>query len=75
MKAKKLVTLAVPFMLLVGCGTEKTEAKPKEIVKDGNKIDASQFKVAVDYKVESFKDGSFKMTDTKGNSLQAVKRK
>lgn len=47
----------------------------KEIVKDGNKIDASQFKVAVDYKVESFKDNSFKMTDKKGNSLQAVKRK
>ncbi|MED1014835.1 DUF7018 domain-containing (lipo)protein, partial [Bacillus mycoides] len=32
MKAKKLVTLAVPFMLLVGCGTDKTEAKPKEKV-------------------------------------------
>ncbi|GLV67066.1 hypothetical protein Bmyc01_57350 [Bacillus mycoides] len=32
MKAKKLVALAVPFMLLVGCGTDKTEAKPKEKV-------------------------------------------
>ncbi|WP_242215694.1 DUF7018 domain-containing (lipo)protein [Bacillus cereus group sp. BfR-BA-01383] len=32
MRAKKLVTLAVPFMLLVGCGTDKTEAKPKEKV-------------------------------------------
>ncbi|MGF2716196.1 DUF3994 domain-containing protein [Bacillus cereus] len=32
MKAKKLITLAVPFMLLVGCGTEKTEAKPKDKV-------------------------------------------
>lgn len=32
MKAKKLVTLAVPFMLLIGCGTDKTEAKPKEKV-------------------------------------------
>ncbi|MGE6599817.1 DUF7018 domain-containing (lipo)protein [Bacillus proteolyticus] len=32
MKVKKLVALAVPFMLLVGCGTDKTEAKPKEKV-------------------------------------------
>ncbi|WP_439876914.1 hypothetical protein ACSLGG_31140 (plasmid) [Bacillus mycoides] len=32
MKAKKLVTLAIPFMLLVGCGSDKTEAKPKEKV-------------------------------------------
>lgn len=32
MKAKKLVTLAVPFMLLVGCGSEKTDAQPKEKV-------------------------------------------
>ncbi|MEM5605232.1 hypothetical protein AAHB51_15250 [Bacillus cereus] len=32
MKVKKLVTLAVPFMLLVGCGSEKTDAKPKEKV-------------------------------------------
>lgn len=47
----------------------------KEAVKNENKIDTSQLKVAVDYKVESFKDSSFKMTDTKGNSLQAVKRK
>lgn len=29
MKAKKLVTLAIPVMLLVGCGTDKTDAKPK----------------------------------------------
>ncbi|MBY7120728.1 DUF3994 domain-containing protein [Bacillus sp. 16GRE42] len=47
----------------------------KEVVKGGNKIDTSQLKVAIDYNVESFKDGSFKMTDVKGNSLQAVKRK
>nr|WP_235676348.1 hypothetical protein [Bacillus mycoides] len=32
MKAKKLVTLAVPFLLLVGCGTDRTEATPKEKV-------------------------------------------
>ena len=32
MKVKKLVTLAVPFMLLVGCGLEKTDAKPNEKV-------------------------------------------
>ncbi|AIK38181.1 MULTISPECIES: DUF7018 domain-containing (lipo)protein [Bacillus] len=30
MKAKKLVTLAIPIMLLAGCGTDKTDAKPKE---------------------------------------------
>ncbi|PEF63554.1 hypothetical protein COE65_08390 [Bacillus sp. AFS051223] len=32
MKAKKLVTFAIPFMLLAGCGTDKTDAKPKEKV-------------------------------------------
>ncbi|MGH0499008.1 hypothetical protein ACQVPI_22420 [Bacillus wiedmannii] len=32
MNAKKLVTLAIPFMLLAGCGTDKTDAKPKEKV-------------------------------------------
>ncbi|HDR7438013.1 MULTISPECIES: DUF3994 domain-containing protein [Bacillus] len=47
----------------------------KEVVKNGKKIDTSQLKVAVDYKVDSFKDDSFKMTDAKGNSLQAEKRK
>jgi hypothetical protein len=31
-KAKKLVTFAIPFMLLAGCGTDKTDAKPKEKV-------------------------------------------
>ncbi|WP_423734486.1 DUF7018 domain-containing (lipo)protein, partial [Bacillus cereus] len=30
--AKKLVTFAIPFMLLAGCGTDKTDAKPKEKV-------------------------------------------
>lgn len=33
-KAKKLVALTVPFMLLVGCGVGKTEAKPKESVEE-----------------------------------------
>ncbi|SCL82254.1 Protein of unknown function [Bacillus cytotoxicus] len=27
MKAKKLVMFAIPFMLLAGCGTDKTDAK------------------------------------------------
>lgn len=29
-KAKKLVMFVIPFMLLAGCGTDKTDAKPKE---------------------------------------------
>lgn len=32
LKAMKLVTFAIPFMLLAGCGTDKTDAKPKEKV-------------------------------------------
>ncbi|KFN02845.1 hypothetical protein D0U04_12555 [Bacillus clarus] len=32
MKAKKLVALAIPIMLLAGCGTDKTDVKTKEKV-------------------------------------------
>ncbi|HHB1887417.1 hypothetical protein J0818_28465 [Bacillus cereus] len=37
MKAKKLVTFAIPFMLLAGFGTDKTDAKPKEKVESKSK--------------------------------------
>ncbi|WP_144506285.1 DUF3994 domain-containing protein [Bacillus mycoides] len=49
---------------------------PKEFVKDGKKIDEKQMEVAVDYKIEYFKDGSLKMVDTKkGNRITAERRK
>ncbi|EEM01741.1 DUF3994 domain-containing protein [Bacillus pseudomycoides] len=48
---------------------------PKEFVKDGKKIDRNQLEVAIDYKIESFKEGSFKMVDEKGNRLEGERRK
>ncbi|MDC2864570.1 hypothetical protein [Bacillus sp. BP-3] len=55
MKAKKLVTLALPIMLLGGCGTDKAEEKKTDSIKvseesskEVSKTDS--LKVAVDYK-------------------------
>ncbi|WP_242274567.1 DUF3994 domain-containing protein [Bacillus cereus group sp. BfR-BA-01310] len=54
---------------------QKVTIMPTEFVKDGQKIDAKQMKVAVDYKVEHLKDGSLRLVDDKGTTIEAVRRK
>ncbi|WP_053081386.1 DUF3994 domain-containing protein [Bacillus sp. LK2] len=55
--------------------TQKVTIMPTEFVKDGQKIDAKQMKVAVDYKVEFLRAGSLHMVDDKGNKIEAERRK
>lgn len=48
---------------------------PKEFVKDGKKLEAKQMNAVVDHNVEFFRAGSLKMTDGKGNTITAERRK
>ena len=48
---------------------------PTEFVKDGKKIDAKNTNAFVEYKLEFLRAGSLKMTDSKGNTITAERRK
>ncbi|MGQ0515366.1 hypothetical protein ACT453_26235 [Bacillus sp. D-CC] len=70
MKAKKLVTFAIPFMLLAGCGTDKTDAKPKEKVES-----KSETKEKLSYFYKADADYGTRLAKAVGVDLKMVQAK